>query len=125
MGQIKNIKLHIVTDIKIKKSKNFNMQSSSSSSAGCGVYEFKCNKVMFGELYGEALLPLRCVNNRIHMKLQCQRPRAGITIPETYNLSVGHNDVQQILVYFGHVPSFVAIETSQRFAEVACRRIGG
>ena len=107
------------------------MQSSSLEAAASvrvqmqQMYEFKCNKVMFGELYGEALLPLRCINNRIHMKLQCQRPRSGITIPETYNLSVGHNDVQQILVYFGHVPSLVAIETSQRFAEVACRRIGG
>lgn len=87
-------------------------------------YKFNCHKAMFGELYGETLAPTRCADNRVYLSLQCQMYRESVPIPEKYTLSVGQNDVQQILVYFGRVPSFVAIETSTRFAEVACRRIG-
>jgi len=89
-----------------------------------GEYKFNCNKAMFGELYGETLAPTRCADNRIYLSLQCQMYRDNVSIPEKYTLSVGHNDVQQVLVYFGRVPSFIAIETSTRFAEVACKRIG-
>jgi len=104
-------------------------QSSSSAQSPTPdnpsrAYQFDCNKAMFGELKGQTLNATRCGDNRIYLSLQCMMMRDGTQIPEKYTLSVGHNDVQRILVHFGRVPSFVAIETSARFAEVACRRIG-
>ena len=89
-----------------------------------GEYKFHCNKAMFGELYGHTLAPTRVAENRIYLSLECIIHRDQEPITEKYTLSVGQNDVQQVLVYFGRVPSFVAIETANRFAEVACRRIG-
>ena len=89
-----------------------------------GDYKFECGKAMFGELQGETMADTRCGDNRIYLSLQCQMVRDGSLTPEKYTLSVGHNDVQQILIHFGRAPSFVAIETSSRFAEVACKRIG-
>lgn len=89
-----------------------------------GEYKFHCNKAMFGELYGRTLSPTRVFENRIFLSLECTIYRENQRIQEKYTLSVGHNDVRQVLVYFGRVPSFIAIETADRFAEVACRRIG-
>jgi len=89
-----------------------------------GEFKFTCNKAMFGELYGHTLLPTRVANSRIYLSLECVIYRDEQPVSEKYTLSVGHNDVQQVLLYFGHSPSFLAIETSSRFAEVACRRIG-
>lgn len=89
-----------------------------------GEYKFHCNKAMFGELYGHTLAPIRVADNRMYLSLECIIYRNNAPITEKYTLSVGQNDVQQVMVYFGRVPSFVAIETASRFAEVACRRIG-
>jgi len=87
-------------------------------------YVFHCNKVMFGELYGQSVLPTKVRDNRMFLSLECLILRNNVQASEKYTLSVGSNDVEQILVYFGRVPSFVAIETAKKFATVACKRIG-
>uniref|UniRef100_T2M6I8 Sentrin-specific protease 7 n=1 Tax=Hydra vulgaris TaxID=6087 RepID=T2M6I8_HYDVU len=86
-------------------------------------YKFDCNKAMFGELYGRAISPTNIVKSRIYLSLECSINRET-TVTEKYTLSVGQKDVQRVLVYFGRVPSIVAIETAERFSEVACQRIG-
>ena len=43
---------------------------------------------------------------------------------EKYTFSVGPLDVSRVLVYVGQLPSFVVIETTKKFADVACNRIG-
>lgn len=87
-------------------------------------YIFHCNKVMFGELYGQSVAPTRILNKRMYLSLECLIVRDSVQSSEKYTLSVGANDVQQMFVYFGKVPSFVAIETAKKFASVACKRIG-
>lgn len=85
---------------------------------------FECNKAMFGELYGQSVAPTRVEEHRMYLSLECAIARDGTPTTEKYTLSVGSNDVTQFLVYFGKIPSFVAIETSTKFASVACKRIG-
>ena len=87
-------------------------------------YVFECNKAMFGQLHGHAVQQTRVEENRMYLSLECAIARDGAQTTEKYTLSVGSNDVIQFLVYFGRVPSFVAIETSTKFASVACKRIG-
>ena len=87
-------------------------------------YVFECNKAMFGQLYGQAVQQTRVEDNRMYLSLECGISREGAPTTEKYTLSVGSNDVIQFFVYFGRVPSFVAIETSTKFASVACKRIG-
>ena len=87
-------------------------------------YSFECEKAMFGELYGNALQPIRVSDSRIYLSLECQITRENQPSTEKYTLSVGQNDVEIVKVYFGRCPSIVAIKTVRRFAEVACKRIG-
>ena len=87
-------------------------------------YKFECNKAMFGELYGHAITPTNIAKNRIYLSLECSIIRDNTPVTEKYTLSVGQKDVKRVLFYFGRVPSLVAIETAERFSEVACQRIG-
>ena len=105
-------------------SKNNSSPVPSPATQENNKYVFESNKAMFGELYGQAVLSTRVEDNRMYLSLECAIVRDGTQTTEKYTLSVGSNDVTQFLVYFGRVPSFVAIETSQKFASVACKRIG-
>ncbi|XP_066930566.1 uncharacterized protein [Clytia hemisphaerica] len=87
-------------------------------------YIFNSENAMFGELYGKAVMPIKVTDNRMYLSLECHIYRDNVATTEKYTLSVGSNDVSQVYVYFGRVPSFVAIETARKFATVACKRIG-
>ena len=101
-------------------------QSSSKSEAAPSLspYVFHCNKVMFGELYGHSMSPTKVQDSRMYLSLECAIVRQNVQATEKYTLSVGSNDVEKILIHFGKIPSFIAIETAEKFASVACNRIG-
>ena len=107
-----------------KPTPNPSPSPATSQETPSSEYTFHCNKVMFGELYGQSVAPTRVSDNRMYLSLECLIVRENIQASEKYTLSVGSNDVEEISVYFGRIPSFIAIKTASKFASVACKRIG-
>ena len=86
-------------------------------------YKFECEKAVFGELNG-TVASAHCGDNRIYLSMWLDICRDGRNVAEKCAFSVGSSCVRQVMIHFGRVPSFIAIETSKAFGEVACRRLG-
>ena len=88
------------------------------------LFTFVCDKVRFGKLTGTSHCPAKAFGNRLFFTFNCVIKRKRKKMLEKYTFSVGPQDVDRILVYIGQLPSFVVIETTKKFADVACNRIG-
>ena len=88
------------------------------------LFSFVCDKVRFGKLTGSSHCPAKAFGNRLYFTFNCVIKRKKKKMLEKYTFSVGPQDVDRVLVYVGQLPSFVIIETTKKFADVACNRIG-
>lgn len=87
-------------------------------------FTFKCHKVKFGKLFGKSVAPVRVANNRMYFTINCVVKRRHKKSLEKYTFSVGSSDITDICVYIGHMPSFLIVKTTPKFAGVVCKRIG-
>lgn len=87
-------------------------------------FAFKCNKVKFGKLFGKSVAPVRVANRRMYFTINCAVKRRHKKCVEKYTFSVGSSDVTEVCVYIGHMPSFLIVKATPKFACVVCKRIG-
>ena len=88
------------------------------------ILSFSCDKVRFGRLTGSSNCPAKAFGDRLYFTFNCVIKRRRKKMLEKYTFSVGPQDVSRVLVYIGQLPSFLVIETTKKFADVACNRIG-
>lgn len=96
----------------------------------CGIsleskrFFFHYSKVMFGELYGKLTSPVKVWNDRMYVTLNCTIGKHKHKSVQKFSFSLSSKDIEEVHIHFGRAPSFVAIETSKRFASFACNKIG-
>lgn len=88
------------------------------------IFVFKCNKVKFGKLFGKSVAPVKVAQNRMYFEVKCVVKRRHKICIEKYTFSVGATDLTGVSVYIGHMPSFIVLETTPKFATAVCKRIG-
>jgi hypothetical protein len=107
---------------------NLNTLLTNSSTQGIptnlDTFSFICHKVRFGKLIGRSLVPVRASKNRLYFTFNCVVTRIHKRSLEKYTFSVGPSDVSNVYVYVGHMPSFLVVQTTKKFADVVCTRIG-
>eukprot|EP00111_Clytia_hemisphaerica_P006967 TCONS_00020191-protein len=107
-----------------QKSSNIQTSLIAQTPSNQEIFTFTCNKVRFGKLFGTSHQPVRAIESRLYFTFNCVIARSKRKILEKYTFSVGPRDVNNVYVYLGHMPSFLVIETTKKFADVACARIG-
>ena len=70
------------------------------------------------------MAPVKVNNNRMHFSIRCAVSHRKIKALENYTFSLGASDVSEMCVYIGHMPSFLIVKTTTKFASVVCKRIG-